>query len=136
MEFTPLSWYHANVLLQVQPGLTLLGQVHVKGVIIDKLRIRVDLEWIWCPAVARVVCDWMHPVQCLCIGQMFVTNYFVCSLINLFLSVALIVYSLLFMRFALKVQPRNMLLFACHFTNETAQIIQLSRWAKMKVCLA
>ena len=50
------------------------------------------------------------------------------------LPAALIVYSALFMRFALKVQPRNMLLFACHFTNETAQIIQLGRWAKMTVC--
>lgn len=28
------------------------------------------------------------------------------------------------MRFAIKVQPRNMLLFACHFTNEIAQITQ------------
>ena len=41
---------------------------------------------------------------------------------------ALIVYSLLFMRFAIKVKPRNMLLFACHFTNESAQIVQMCRW--------
>lgn len=33
------------------------------------------------------------------------------------------------MRFAIKVEPRNMLLFACHFTNETAQLIQLGRVA-------
>ena len=31
------------------------------------------------------------------------------------------------MRFAIKVRPQNMLLFACHFTNETAQLIQLGR---------
>lgn len=31
---------------------------------------------------------------------------------------AMVVYSILFMRFAWKVQPRNMLLFACHATNE------------------
>ena len=37
---------------------------------------------------------------------------------------------MLFMRFAIKVEPRNMLLFACHFSNETAQLIQLGRWAK------
>lgn len=37
---------------------------------------------------------------------------------------ALTVYSLLFMRFAWMVQPRNYLLFACHATNETAQLIQ------------
>lgn len=30
----------------------------------------------------------------------------------------------MFMRFAWKVQPQNMLLFACHFTNEGAQITQ------------
>lgn len=34
----------------------------------------------------------------------------------------------MFMRFAWKVQPRNMLLFACHFTNEGAQLVQLSRF--------
>ncbi|VEN64432.1 unnamed protein product [Callosobruchus maculatus] len=38
----------------------------------------------------------------------------------------------MFMRFAWKVQPRNMLLFACHFTNEGAQLIQLSRALKYK----
>jgi len=32
------------------------------------------------------------------------------------------------MRFAWKVQPRNMLLFACHFTNECAQLTQGSRF--------
>ncbi|CAN8018528.1 unnamed protein product [Ixodes persulcatus] len=40
------------------------------------------------------------------------------------MTTALCIYSLLFMRFALKVQPRNLLLFACHFTNEAAQITQ------------
>ena len=43
---------------------------------------------------------------------------------------ALCIYSVLFMRFSIKVEPRNMLLFACHFSNETAQLIQLGRWAK------
>lgn len=32
------------------------------------------------------------------------------------------------MRFAWKVQPRNMLLFACHFTNASAQGIQGGRF--------
>lgn len=45
---------------------------------------------------------------------------------------ALTCYSLLFMRFAYKVQPRNWLLFACHFTNEGAQLIQGSRLIKYK----
>ncbi|KIY52718.1 UPF0041-domain-containing protein, partial [Fistulina hepatica ATCC 64428] len=32
--------------------------------------------------------------------------------------------TLVFMRFAWRVQPRNYLLFACHFTNSTAQAVQ------------
>ncbi|XP_050296077.1 mitochondrial pyruvate carrier 1 [Anthonomus grandis grandis] len=44
------------------------------------------------------------------------------------MTFALCLYSAMFMRFAWKVQPRNMLLFACHFTNEGAQLIQLGRW--------
>lgn len=37
------------------------------------------------------------------------------------------VYSLLFMRFAWEVKPRNYLLLACHFCNEAVQCYQLSR---------
>ncbi|KAM9665314.1 mitochondrial pyruvate carrier 1 isoform 1-T1 [Trichechus inunguis] len=43
------------------------------------------------------------------------------------MTFALCCYSLTFMRFAYKVQPRNWLLFACHATNEVAQIIQGGR---------
>jgi len=46
------------------------------------------------------------------------------------MTFALSCYSLLFMRFAYKVQPRNWLLFACHLTNEGAQLIQGSRLIK------
>lgn len=42
------------------------------------------------------------------------------------MTVALLVYSSVFMRFAWKVQPRNLLLFACHFTNVNAQAGQVS----------
>jgi len=44
------------------------------------------------------------------------------------MTAALCVYSGLFMRFAWMVQPRNHLLFACHFTNEACQLIQLGRY--------
>ncbi|EEZ97817.1 mitochondrial pyruvate carrier 1 [Tribolium castaneum] len=44
------------------------------------------------------------------------------------MTIALCLYSAMFMRFAWKVQPQNMLLFACHFTNESAQLVQLSRF--------
>ncbi|CCH57994.1 hypothetical protein TBLA_0A01930 [Henningerozyma blattae CBS 6284] len=37
---------------------------------------------------------------------------------------ALIAYSAVFMKYALAVQPKNFLLFACHFINETAQLGQ------------
>ncbi|XP_078372544.1 mitochondrial pyruvate carrier 1-like [Oculina patagonica] len=46
---------------------------------------------------------------------------------------ALCIYSLLFMRFAWKVQPRNMLLFACHFSNEVCQLTQLGRFVKYRL---
>uniref|UniRef100_A0A3Q2Y0Y0 Mitochondrial pyruvate carrier n=1 Tax=Hippocampus comes TaxID=109280 RepID=A0A3Q2Y0Y0_HIPCM len=46
------------------------------------------------------------------------------------MTFALCCYSLLFMRFAYKVQPRNWLLFACHMTNESAQLIQGGRLIK------
>ncbi|KAG2452847.1 hypothetical protein HYH02_002192 [Chlamydomonas schloesseri] len=38
------------------------------------------------------------------------------------------IYSILFMRFAWEVKPRNYLLLACHASNETVQLYQLSRW--------
>ncbi|KAJ0494648.1 putative transcription factor bZIP family [Helianthus annuus] len=44
------------------------------------------------------------------------------------------VYSDLFMRFAWMVQPRNYLLLACHASNETVQLYQLSRFAKHQGC--
>lgn len=43
------------------------------------------------------------------------------------MTTALCLYSCVFMRFAWKVQPRNMLLFGCHITNFTAQSIQGAR---------
>ncbi|NXL44643.1 MPC1 protein, partial [Podilymbus podiceps] len=48
------------------------------------------------------------------------------------MTFALCCYSLTFMRFAYKVQPRNWLLFACHFTNEVAQLIQGGRLIKYR----
>jgi len=44
------------------------------------------------------------------------------------MTFALCLYSAMFMRFAWKVQPQNMLLFACHVTNEGAQLTQLFRF--------
>ncbi|KAL4233867.1 pyruvate transporter mpc1 [Mactra antiquata] len=44
------------------------------------------------------------------------------------MTTALFFYSCLFMRFAIKVQPRNLLLFSCHFTNASAQAVQGTRF--------
>ncbi|CAD6187986.1 unnamed protein product [Caenorhabditis auriculariae] len=44
------------------------------------------------------------------------------------MTTALCIYSSVFMRFAWHVQPRNLLLFACHLCNFTAQSVQLSRF--------
>lgn len=41
---------------------------------------------------------------------------------------ALTLYSMVFMRFAWKVQPRNLLLLACHVTNAGAQLTQGYRY--------
>lgn len=49
---------------------------------------------------------------------------------NLWLSIAMCIYSMLFMRFAIKVKPMNPLLFACHFANECAQLMQGGRLIK------
>ncbi|CAA3028323.1 mitochondrial pyruvate carrier 1 isoform X1 [Olea europaea subsp. europaea] len=46
------------------------------------------------------------------------------------MTAAMCIYSGLFMRFAWMVQPRNYLLLACHASNESVQLYQLSRWAK------
>ncbi|EJT98050.1 UPF0041-domain-containing protein [Dacryopinax primogenitus] len=44
------------------------------------------------------------------------------------MTTALAAYSMVFMRFAWRVQPRNYLLFACHATNTTAQLVQGARF--------
>ncbi|VDN02199.1 unnamed protein product [Thelazia callipaeda] len=44
------------------------------------------------------------------------------------MTTALCIYSAAFMRFAWRVEPRNMLLFACHFTNISLQLLQMARF--------
>ncbi|OBS79796.1 hypothetical protein A6R68_22003, partial [Neotoma lepida] len=46
------------------------------------------------------------------------------------MTTALIFYSMAFMRFAYRVQPRNYLLLACHLSNVVAQSIQACRYLK------
>ncbi len=44
------------------------------------------------------------------------------------MTAAMCVYSLLFMRFAWAIQPRNYILFACHLSNEAVQLNQMRRY--------
>lgn len=49
------------------------------------------------------------------------------EMISTNMTSVLALYSLMFMRFAWMVKPRNYLLLSCHITNEAAQLYQLSR---------
>lgn len=42
----------------------------------------------------------------------------------------LTIYSATFMRYAMAVTPQNYLLFACHFINFNAQLMQGYRWTQ------
>ena len=44
------------------------------------------------------------------------------------MTFALTIYSATFMRYSLAVQPKNYLLFACHFINEASQLTQGYRY--------
>ncbi|XP_014260772.1 mitochondrial pyruvate carrier 1 [Cimex lectularius] len=50
------------------------------------------------------------------------------SIISGKMTTALCLYSGVFMRFAWRVKPRNLLLLACHFINECAQLTQGARF--------
>ena len=49
------------------------------------------------------------------------------EMISTNMTATLFFYSCLFMRFAWRVQPRNLLLFSCHFSNATCQAYLFSR---------
>ncbi|XP_014226720.1 mitochondrial pyruvate carrier 1-like [Trichogramma pretiosum] len=51
------------------------------------------------------------------------------------MTTALSFYSMAFLRFSVKVQPKNMLLFACHVVNLSAQLTQGFRLLKYKYSL-
>ena len=49
------------------------------------------------------------------------------EMISLRMTTVLFFYSCMFMRFALRVQPKNYLLFACHLSNASCQAYLLTR---------
>ncbi|CRH01681.1 mitochondrial pyruvate carrier protein 1, putative [Plasmodium relictum] len=49
------------------------------------------------------------------------------------MTAVLAVYSMLFMRFALSIKPKNYLLFSCHATNTLVQSVLLCRKLKFEL---
>ncbi|XP_036439163.1 mitochondrial pyruvate carrier 1 [Colossoma macropomum] len=91
---------------------------------VDHLRSREFREYLMSTHFWGPVANWGLPIAA--ISDMKKSP----EIISGRMTFALVCYSLLFMRFAYKVQPRNWLLFACHLTNETAQLIQGGRLIK------
>lgn len=77
---------------------------------------------------------WSTPISCLpflCHSLTFglwADHILQLSSISGHFTAALTVYSATFMRYAMAVQPKNYLLFACHFVNFNAQLTQGYRW--------
>ncbi len=46
------------------------------------------------------------------------------------MTVSLILYSGIFMRYSMAIMPKNYLLFACHFINEGSQLVQGARFVQ------
>eukprot|EP00890_Picochlorum_soloecismus_P004597 jgi/Picsp_1/5138/NSC_02502-R1_brain protein 44-like protein len=51
------------------------------------------------------------------------------------MTAAMCVYSVLFMRFAWMIQPRNYILLACHVSNEAVQLNQMRRYMQHRSSL-
>ncbi|XP_034949662.1 mitochondrial pyruvate carrier 1-like [Chelonus insularis] len=87
---------------------------HIKKVLLDpEIRSWVMSTHFWGP-----IMNWMIPLAT--ISDMQKSP----DIISGKMTVALTFYSLAFMRFAVKVQPRNMMLFSCHVINIGAQTTQ------------
>ncbi|XP_050573567.1 mitochondrial pyruvate carrier 1-like [Bombus affinis] len=88
-----------------------------KGLLSKQTRSYFMSTHFWGP-----VFNWMIPIAAISDTQKHP------RIISGKMTLALALYSIMFMRFALKVQPRNMLLFACHFVNSCAQLTQAYRF--------
>eukprot|EP01098_Paradermamoeba_levis_P009142 TRINITY_DN3793_c0_g1_i1.p1 TRINITY_DN3793_c0_g1~~TRINITY_DN3793_c0_g1_i1.p1 ORF type:complete len:105 (-),score=21.85 TRINITY_DN3793_c0_g1_i1:13-327(-) len=78
-------------------------------------------KWVKAVGTVGAIANWSIPVATI--------SNFNCdpSAINKNMTAALAVYSVFFMRWALAIHPPNLALFACHVTNEAAQLVQLYR---------
>lgn len=77
----------------------------------------MEISWLGSEAI----------ILCTTISIFFLDSFFFffsLSSLVCFYFLALALYSTVFMRFALKVKPRNMMMFAVHFVNTCAQLVQ------------
>ncbi|XP_011496521.1 PREDICTED: mitochondrial pyruvate carrier 1-like [Ceratosolen solmsi marchali] len=70
------------------------------------------------------LCNWSIPIAAIYDTQKDPTT------ISGKMTLALTFYSMAFLRFSVRVQPKNMLLFACHVVNLSAQLTQGYRYLK------
>lgn len=113
-------------------GLLLCGEIYIVGRHGYCDELAGVLSEVWCHCRTLVIAasthfwgplaNWGLPLAAL--GDMQRDA----SIISPKMTGALVLYSALFMRFAWMVQPRNYLLFACHATNESVQLVQAARY--------
>ncbi|XP_066993826.1 mitochondrial pyruvate carrier 1 [Anabrus simplex] len=89
---------------------------------VDQLKSKEFREYLMSTHFWGPVANWGIPIAAIADTQKSP------EIISGKMTIALTLYSCMFMRFAWKVQPRNMLLFACHFTNTAAQTVQGARF--------
>ncbi|XP_051161181.1 mitochondrial pyruvate carrier 1-like [Leptopilina boulardi] len=98
---------------------------HVRKVIANKeMRDYFMSTHFWGP-----VFNWMIPIST--IGDIQRDPKYISGKMTLALSC----YSMAFMRFSIKVKPRNLLLFSCHIVNFGAQLTQGYRFLKYQQTL-
>lgn len=128
-NYVSQSNYRANTQMLICMQFMFIFVAHISGVRLPTGEFRLPLWPIFERIQTSSVEKW-HLVSKFQCPQEFVNDEYRLNfcLPKTFPISALICYSAVFMRFAWKVQPRNMLLFACHATNFTAQGVQGSRF--------
>lgn len=91
---------------------------NLAGKLVDSLKSKEFREYLMSTHFWGPVANWGIPIAALADIQKDP------KIISGTMTLALCLYSTIFMRFAWRVQPRNMLLFGCHITNFAAQSVQ------------
>uniref|UniRef100_A0A0B6ZAJ3 Mitochondrial pyruvate carrier n=1 Tax=Arion vulgaris TaxID=1028688 RepID=A0A0B6ZAJ3_9EUPU len=90
--------------------------------VLKYVRTKEFRDWIFSTHFWGPVANWGLPLAAL--GDLQKNP----EIISGKMTLALSLYSMLFMRFSWKVIPRNLLLMSCHVTNEVAQLTQGARF--------